>query len=91
MGARHPKSCKNGKEIFMYQKIKRILALAAVLIIAALYLAVVILALTGGSKTRELLAAAIAATVVLPVLLYIYMWLFRVFGKKDAEDPDGLQ
>ena len=70
----------------MYEKIKRILAIAAVLIIAALYLSTLVLALTGGPGSGEMLAAAVAATVILPVLLYIYMWLYRTFGKTDKDD-----
>lgn len=70
----------------MYQKIKRILALAAVAVIALLYLAVLVLAFTGNEQTGELLLIAIVATVVLPVLLYIYLWLFRLFHKQEEED-----
>lgn len=70
----------------MYQKIKRILALAALAVIALLYLAVIVLALVGGEQTGELLMVAIVATVVLPVLMYIYLWLFKLFHKQDGED-----
>ena len=57
----------------MHQKLKRILALSAVLIIAVLYLITFILAFTGQDGSRKMLTAAFAATVILPVLLYIYM------------------
>ena len=66
----------------MHQKLKRILALSAVLIIAVLYLITFILAFTGQDGSRKMLTAAFAATVILPVLLYIYMWLYRTFGKQ---------
>ena len=55
----------------MHQKLKRILALSAVLIIAVLYLITFILAFTGQDGSRKMLTAAFAATVILPVLLYI--------------------
>lgn len=35
-----------------------------------------------------MLTAAFAATVILPVLLYIYMWLYRTFGKQDNQKDD---
>lgn len=70
----------------MYQKVKRILALAAVAVIALLYLAVLVLAFAGSEQTGELLLIAIVATVVLPVLLYIYLWLFRLFHKRGEDD-----
>lgn len=33
---------------------------------------------------------SIVATVVIPVLLYIYLWLFRLFNgdKKEQDDPE---
>ena len=37
-------------------------------------------------KTEELLMISLVATVVIPVLLYIYLWLFRLFQKKSGED-----
>ena len=75
----------------MHQKLKRILALAAVLIIAALYLFTFIQAMTWHDGSKEMLAAAFAATVILPVLLYIYMWLYRTFGKQDDSKNDDTQ
>lgn len=69
----------------MYQKIKRILALLTVAIIALLYVAVIILSFMKGEQTGNLLMIAIVATVVLPVLLYIYLWLFRLFVKHDEK------
>ncbi len=70
----------------MYQKIKRLLALLAVIIILLLYLAAFILSLFHNEKTEELLMISLVATVVIPVLLYIYLWLFRLFQKKSGED-----
>ena len=63
----------------MYQKLKRILALTAVVIILLLYAATFILSLLPGNQAKDLLMVSIVATVVIPVLLYIYLWLFRLF------------
>ena len=71
----------------MYQKIKRVLALAAVIIIALLYAATFVLSFLPGDQAKDLLMVSIVATVVIPVLLYIYLWLFRLF-KGDDKDPD---
>ena len=69
----------------MYQKTKRILALLAVIIIALLYGAVLVLAFMKGEQAKNLLMVAIVASVVLPVLLYIYLWLYRVLKGDDEE------
>lgn len=72
----------------MYQKIKRILAMLTVIIIALLYLSTLILSFFQSEQAGELLMISIVATVVLPVLLYIYLWLFRLFGGKDNDKKD---
>ena len=71
----------------MYQKLKRILALAAVVIIVLLYAATFVLSFLPGDQSKDLLMVSIVATVVIPVLLYIYLWLFRLF-KGDHKEPD---
>lgn len=72
----------------MYQKIKRILAMLAVLIIALLYLTTLVLSFFQNEQTGELLMISIVATVVLPVLLYIYLWLLRIFGKHENNEQE---
>lgn len=72
----------------MYQKIKRFLALAAVIIIVLLYAATFILSFLPDNRAKDLLMLSMVATVVIPVLLYIYLWLFRLF-KGDSKDQDG--
>jgi ABC-type transport system involved in cytochrome c biogenesis permease component len=73
----------------MYQKIKRILALLGVIVIVLLYAATLILALFGNDQSGELLLTSIVATVVIPVLIYIYLWLYKLFRKNDPEeDPE---
>ena len=74
----------------MYQKLKRILALTAVVIILLLYAATFVLSLLPGDQAKVLLMVSIVATVVIPVLLYIYLWLFRLF-KGDNKDQDDLE
>lgn len=74
----------------MYQKLKRILALGAIIIILLLYAATFVLSLLPGDRAKDLLMVSIVATVVIPVLLYIYLWLFRLFkgDNKDQDDPE---
>ena len=74
----------------MYQKLKRILALTAVVFILLLYAATFVLSLLPGDQGKDLRLVSIVATVVIPVLLYIYLWLFRLFkgDGKDQNDPE---
>lgn len=70
----------------MYKKMKRVLALLAVIVIALLYLTTLILSFCQSEQAKELLMVSIVATVVLPVLLYIYLWLFRLFKGDEREE-----
>ena len=70
----------------MYQKLRRILALLTVILILLLYLAVFVLSLFHNEQSGELLMIALVATIVIPVLIYIYLCLFRIFRKKEDED-----
>ena len=69
----------------MLKKMKRALALGAVVAIALLFMVTLILAFVDTDKARELLMVSIVATVVIPTLIYIYLWLFQVFAKKKDE------
>lgn len=73
------------------KKIKRILAGAAALILFAMYAATLIFALIGSPASRKLLMASIACTILLPVLLYAYILVYRLLkgGEDDEEREDG--
>lgn len=70
----------------MYQKIKRILALLAVTVILLLYASAFIFAFIKGEQAGNLLMTAIVASIVIPVLFYIYLWLFRLFNRHDDDE-----
>ena len=53
----------------MYQKLKRILALGAVIIILLLYAATFVLSRLPGSQAHDLLMVSIVATEVIPALI----------------------
>lgn len=69
----------------MYQKTKRILALLAVILILLLYLTTLVLSFFKSGRAGELLMISLVATVVIPVLLYLYLWLYRTFRKKKQD------
>ena len=65
------------------QKIKRIGAIILIVILVGLYISTLVFALTENPGTMRMFAVSIAATVVLPVLLYVYQMIFRAFSKKE--------
>ena len=57
---------------------KRILALAAAILLFGMYLSTLIFSLIGSPHSIDLLWASIACTIVLPVLLYGYMLVYSI-------------
>lgn len=64
-------------------KIRRILALVGVILIAGLYIATFVLAVVVNSSelTQMLFRAALVSTVMIPVFLYVVIWLHRVLSE----------
>lgn len=68
------------------KKMKQILAIIGVILLVGMYACTLIFALIGSPASMALLRASIAATVIIPVLLYAYILIARlVKGKQD--DP----
>ncbi len=68
------------------KKSKRIFALISAILLILLYLSTLIFALIDSPLTNDLLIVSVAATIILPVLLYGLI----LFGKlnKDPHDED---
>lgn len=67
------------------KKLKQITALVGVILLVALYVSTLVLALMGGEKALTLLRAAIYCTIIVPVLLWAYSFIFRLVKKNISE------
>lgn len=65
---------------------KRVLALIAAILLFGMYLSTLIFALMGNPHSTDLLWASIACTIVLPVLLYGYLLIYRLTRHDDQND-----
>ncbi len=65
------------------KKTKRILAIAGVVLLVALYASTLIFAFIDHTKSLGLLKASVALTIILPVLLYAYTLIYRLLKKDD--------
>ena len=72
----------------MKNKIKRILAIAGVVLLAGLYLATLIFALIDSPWAFDIFKVCIGFTVVIPVLLYVYFLFYRTQNHKNEEKQD---
>ena len=64
-------------------KLTRIFALIGAILLTGLYICTLILALINSAYTSDLLKAAIASTIILPVLLYAYILIYRLAKHSD--------
>lgn len=67
---------------------KKFFALAGVIILALLYVATLVASLMDSTASMDFFRASIAATIIIPVLLYIYMTVYK-FQKKKREEEDS--
>ena len=70
------------------KKLKQITAMIGVIVLIALYITTFVIALKGGENSGRLLAASIYATVVFPVLLWAYTFIYRLIQKHYGKDND---
>lgn len=66
-------------------KMKRILALGGVIIIAVLYAVALICAFIGSPAARDMLMAALFCTIVVPVVVYAHQLVYRL-SKRDQDE-----
>lgn len=71
------------------KKTKQILAIIGAFILVALYLSTLVFALIGSPMATNLLMAAVVCTVLLPVLLYAYILIYRLATKKDENNDSS--
>lgn len=70
------------------KKVKQILAILLILILIGLYASTIIFAIIGSDKTLVWLQASVYATIVVPVLLWTYGFIYKkVKDAKEPEDP----
>lgn len=71
-------------------KIKRIFALIAVIFLIGIYAFTLIAAISGSPDTDYLLRASIFCTAVIPVMLYAWILIYRIFGSRSEQNtPDS--
>lgn len=73
------------------KKLKRILALAGVLVLAGLYLATLFCAVSANENFMNMLMASLYASVVIPVLLWACSFICRLVKGSGQETKEDTQ
>lgn len=67
-------------------KLKRVFAIIAVILLVGLYGSTLVFALSDSPNAAYLFKASIFCTVIIPVMLYGYMIIYRIFDRKSNSD-----
>ena len=71
---------------------KQIVALLGVILLAALYIITLFVAIFNPDASGTLFRACLGATLVVPVLLWIYIWIYgKLTNRHTIADPDYLK
>ena len=73
------------------KKVKQILAIIGIILLVLLYLSTLVCAIIDHTETMRLFQASILATVIIPVLLWAYSFIYKLIKKNDKEQMDEMQ
>lgn len=68
------------------KKVKQILALIGVIFLIGLYLLTFLSSITDNPNSMNYFAASIVATVIIPVLLWAYSFIYRLLSGKGTQN-----
>ena len=71
------------------KKTRRILALIGIILLLSMYLVCFILAIVGRHEATTLFRAALGATIAVPIVLYAFMMLLKVFPMFSRNDEES--
>lgn len=72
------------------KKAKQIAAIIAIVLLVGMYVLTLILALIDHSETQAMLKASLYATMVIPVMLYLFIFLTKMFKDKSQKNLEVL-
>lgn len=70
------------------KNIKRILAVLGAVILVGLYISTIICALSSNENYMDMLMASIYATVIIPVLIWAYSFVYKLVKKNHEQKED---
>ena len=75
---------KNSEQGF--KKVKQILAIIGIIVLVGLYVSTIVCALSSSDNFMNLLLASIYATVIIPVLIWAYSFIYKLLIKDQDND-----
>lgn len=69
----------------MNKKVKQVMAIIGLVIIVGMFIVTLVLALSKNPNTRGWFLASIFVTIMVPLIMYICTWLYKLI-KKQKDD-----
>ena len=69
------------------KKVKQILAITGIIVLVGLYISTIVCALSASDNFMNMLMASIYASVISPVLIWVYSFIYKLI-KKDSEEKN---
>lgn len=70
-------------------KIKKIAAICGVILIVGIYFITFISVIFDFSYSSQLFQVSIYCTVVIPTMIYVYLWIYKLIHKDNKSDKDN--
>ena len=70
------------------KKVKQILAIVGVVLLLGLYVITLIMAVTDNTSTLSMLEASVVATILIPILMWAYSFIYGLLKKYYGSDKD---
>ena len=68
------------------KKFRQILAILGIILLAGMYIATIVCALSASENFMNMLMASIYATIVIPMLIWAITFIYKLAKKEDKED-----
>ena len=70
------------------KKIKQILTILGIVLLVGLYLSTLVCALSKSPDYERMLSASVYATVIIPVLIWAYSFIYKLLKKHNGKDKE---
>lgn len=70
------------------KKVKQLLAIIGVIVLAGLYISTLVCALSASEQYMNMLMASVYATVIIPVLIWAYTFIYKLTRKNYSDEED---
>lgn len=72
------------------KKAKQIAAIISIILLVGMYVLTLVFALIDHSETQSMLKASLYTTMVIPVMLYLFIFLTKMFKDKSKKNLEAI-